>query len=192
MLKRLRPASFLQHSGHALGHPGPTPCPPRSPSLCRWIQKCSYLTYALSAIIQSQFDATTFYDESVSCWAALGRRLSRGGLHCTALGSCSHVGCTPLPIAGSFLQPKEDMPCLPLPPHSLGLHNDPGAYIGIPPPNAPPMMQGTPVPGSELVPSNLQTGLSVGGNTLVLFALMVGIRMVAYAAIEAGALLKLI
>ncbi len=52
--------------------------------------------------------------------------------------------------------------------------------------------QGKAVPGSELVPASIANGLSVAENTLVLLAITVGTRLLAYASIEVGARLKLI
>lgn len=34
--------------------------------MCRWVSKINPLTYAYTAMIKSQFDATTFYDAAVS------------------------------------------------------------------------------------------------------------------------------
>lgn len=168
----------------------------RRPTLprCRWIQKCSYLTYALSAIIQNQFDATTFYDESVSCWAVL--LLCCAVLGCNAAAFVLSVRAPPAALlsAGAVSSP-EDLPRLPPPRPSTGLVWTAAPRLNALPPPAPCpsfCVQGQPVLGSDLVPSNLQTGLSVEGNTLVLFALMVGTRLLAYASIEVGALLKVI
>lgn len=85
------------------------------PVYFRWISKINYLTYAISAVTKSQFNATTFYDG-----------------------------------------------------------------------------QGQPVSGSQLIPSSLDNGLSVGENTWVLFGLMVATRLLAWLAIELGAITKFI
>lgn len=49
-----------------------------------------------------------------------------------------------------------------------------------------------PVAGSTLIPASVDNGLSVAENMLVQLGMMVGTRLLAYASIEAGALLKLI
>ena len=143
--------------------------PPEQPAPCpgaRWVQKANYLSYALAAVVQNQFDATTFYTDEVGLHAALAAGPFMQSLPTLSTGCARPRHCY-RPLLSADSQP----PALPAP--------------------APPV-QGVPVPGSSLVPSSIQTGLSLEGNMLVLFGITVGTRLLAYASIEAAALLKFI
>lgn len=53
-------------------------------------------------------------------------------------------------------------------------------------------MQGKPYDGSDLIPPSIDNGLSVGVNLLILFAITVGTRLLAYVGIEVGMRFKFI
>ncbi len=58
----------------------------------------------------------------------------------------------------------------------------------LPPPSA--CLQGQAVAGITQVPSSVDNGLSVGSNTLVLLAITIATRLLAYVSIEISAALK--